>query len=300
MKTLSLVLLLLLSKGALACDICGGVHANSSIGIFAANRFHTLGLSSQFRSYQSFEGTQLHSNEDFLLSNLQFRFQLGEKFQCYGNIPYQLGIQHIQGENSYRKNGIGDAQILFNTVLLQQKDSLGITQRFFSLAAGIKTPTGYTVSPSNLHQNLYPGTGSWDYPILVNGFFRFSSFIGLQNELSYIFKGKNKYAFKYGNSSQFSSMLVFNKKMGTYRYIGALGLQLDHFAKNQWDLETLTPESQHQGLLLQSEASIHILTYRWLYSLNCNLPMWQNVSNGNLRFGPQIQLSVQFLIQQKK
>ena len=91
MKKISLMLLLGLTSTAWACDICGGVHANSSIGLFAANRFHTLGLSTQFRSYQSFENGHLHSKESFLLNSLQVRFQLGSRLQFYGQVPYQFG-----------------------------------------------------------------------------------------------------------------------------------------------------------------------------------------------------------------
>jgi hypothetical protein len=113
-------------------------------------------------------------------------------------------------------------------------------------------------------------------------------------------KGKNTYAFRYGASSQASTVLVFNKKVNSFRLLAATGFQADYFAANHWDWETLSDESLHQGLLLQAKSSINMLTFSWLYSLQAQLPVWQNINRGALNFGPQIQFSIQYLIQQKK
>jgi hypothetical protein len=299
MKTISLLLLLALSSSTWACDICGGVHANSSIGLFAANRFHTLGLSTQYRSYQSYDNGQLHSKEEFLLNSLQLRFQISPKLQFYGQLPYQIGKQSLNGELS-TKYGLGDAQGLVNYILLQHKDSLGITQQFLSAAIGLKAPTGYFVSPSNLQQNMFPGTGSWDYSLLLNGYKKLAALWGLQTELSQTLKGKNSYAFRYGASSQASTVLVFNKKVNSFRLLAATGFQADYFAANHWDWQALSQSAQHKGLLLQTKISCNLLTYHWLYSLQAHMPLWQNINSGDLNFRPQIQFSIQYLIQQKK
>jgi hypothetical protein len=299
MKKISLMLLLGLTSTAWACDICGGVHANSSIGLFAANRFHTLGLSTQFRSYQSFENGQLHSEESFLLNSLQVRFQLGSRLQFYGQVPYQFGRQLIS-EAITQKRGLGDVNGYINYILLQQQDSAGITKQFVSAAIGVKVPTGKFVSPSNLQQNLYPGTGSWDYTLLLNGYQKFHKKWGLQGELSQSWKGKNSFAFRYGTTSQISTVFVMNQKIRGYRLLSAAGLQLDYFAANKWDWEQLTESAQHKGLLFQTKMSCHLLTYNWLYNLQATLPLWQNINTGTLNFRPQIQFSIQYLIQQKK
>ena len=299
MKTISLTLLLVLSSSAWACDICGGVHANSSIGLLAANRFHTLGLSTQYRSYQSFEDGHLHSKEAFIVNSLQLRFQLGPKFQFYGQLPYQQGRQSLDGIQTTKK-GLGDTQGILNYILLQRKDSVGITQQFVSAALGVKAPTGHFVSPSNLQQNLYPGTGSWDFSLLLNGYQKLNKKFGLQSELSQTWKSKNSYAFRYGASSQVSTVFVMNQKVKTYRLLSAVGLQVDHFAANHWDWEQLSESAQHKGSVLQTKMSCHLLTYNWLYGLQASLPLWQNINTGTLYFRPQIQLSIQYLIQQKK
>lgn len=299
MKTISLMLLLVLSSSAWSCDICGGVHANSSIGLLAANRFHTLGLSTQYRSYQSFEDGHLHSKEAFIVQSLQLRFQLSPQLQFYGQLPYQHGKQSIDGIQTAKK-GLGDAQAMLNYILLQRKDSVGITQQFVSTALGVKAPTGHFISPSNLQQNLYPGTGAWDFSLLLNAYQKLHKKWGLQVELSQTWKGKNSFAFRYGATSQVSSVFVLNQKVRSYRLLSAAGLQLDHFAANHWDWEQLSESAQHKGLLFQTKMSCHLLTYNWLYSLQANLPLWQNINTGTLYFRPQIQFSIQYLIQQKK
>jgi hypothetical protein len=299
MKTISLMLLLVLSSRAWPCDICGGVHANSSIGLLAANRFHTLGLSTQYRSYQSFEDGHLHSKEAFIVNSLQLRFQLSPQLQFYGRLPYQHGKQSIDGIQTAKK-GLGEAQGILNYILLQRKDSVGITQQFVSAALGVKAPTGHFVSPSNLQQNLYPGTGSWDFSLLLNAYQQLHKKWGLQGELSQTWKGKNSFAFRYGATSQVSSVFVLNQKVKSYRLLSAAGLQLDYFAANSWDWEQLTESAQHRGQLFQTKMSCHLLTYNWLYSLQANVPLWQNINTGTLNFRPQIQFSIQYLIQQKK
>jgi hypothetical protein len=299
MKKISLMLLLGLTSTAWACDICGGVHANSSIGLFAANRFHTLGLSTQLRSYQSFENGHLHSEESFLLNSLQVRFQLGSRLQFYGQVPYQFGRQNTS-ETTTQKHGLGDVNGYLNYIFLQQQDSAGITKQFVSAAIGVKAPTGKYVSPSNLQQNLYPGTGSCDYTLLLNGYQKFHKKWGLQGELSQTWKGKNSFAYRYGATSQISTVFVLNQKVKSYRLLSAAGLQLDYFAANNWDWEQLTESAQHKGLLFQTKMSCHLLTFNWLYSLQATLPLWQNINIGTLYFRPQIQFSIQYLIQQKK
>jgi hypothetical protein len=299
MKTTHLVLVLVFAGKSLACDICGGVHANSSIGLFAANRFHTLGLSTQYRSYQSFDNGQLHSKEVFLFNSLQLRYQLGSQIQLYGQLPYQMGWQYLEEEKSL-KTGFGDAQGFINLIGLQQQDSSGITQKFISVALGVKAPTGQYVSPSNLQQNLYPGTGAWNYTLLLNGFKLLNKKWSLQSEMSHTWKGKNNYAFQYGNSSQLAALLVLNEKFQSYRFLGSLGFQVDHFAANHWDWQALAPEARHEGTLLQTKMSCNLLTYNWLYSLQAIMPIWQNINSGTLKFRPQIQFTIQYLIQQKK
>jgi hypothetical protein len=299
MKKIHFVLLLVFASKVWACDICGGVHANSSIGLFAANRFHTLGLSTQYRSYQSFENGQIHSKEDFLFNSLQLRLQVGSKLQFYGQIPYQIGRQQL-AENQTLKSGLGDVQLFTNQIVLQCKDSSGITHQFVSAAIGIKAPTGKFVSPSNLQQNLYPGTGSWDFSLLLNCFQKLNKKLGIQSEISHTWKRKNDYAFRYGNSSQLSTALVLNNQISSYRLLSSIGFQADYFASNSWEWAPLAASAQHKGVLLQSKMSCHLLTYNWLYSLQINLPLWQNINTGTLYFRPQIQFSIQYLIQQKK
>ena len=51
MKTTISIIVCLLFFSSKACDMCGGVSGNASIGLFAANQFHYLGLRSNFRDY---------------------------------------------------------------------------------------------------------------------------------------------------------------------------------------------------------------------------------------------------------
>ncbi|MEY3844972.1 MAG: hypothetical protein RL293_1394 [Bacteroidota bacterium] len=76
-----------------ACDLCGGVGSNASIGIFAANQFHLVGWRSQLRSFDSYLFSIKHSSEIYWQNDLTFRTQLGRKVQVYGAIPFQVAKQ---------------------------------------------------------------------------------------------------------------------------------------------------------------------------------------------------------------
>jgi hypothetical protein len=67
-----------------ACDLCGGVGSNASIGIFAANQFHLVGWRSQVRSFDSYLFNIKHSSEVYWQNDLTFRTQLGPKVQPMG------------------------------------------------------------------------------------------------------------------------------------------------------------------------------------------------------------------------
>ena len=76
MKKYSVILLLLVSIRANACDICGGVSGNATIGLFASTKYHMLGVKTGGQSFKSLMDGIVHSREYLFRNEFNFRFQI--------------------------------------------------------------------------------------------------------------------------------------------------------------------------------------------------------------------------------
>ncbi|MEN9973589.1 MAG: hypothetical protein RIS20_1936 [Bacteroidota bacterium] len=281
-----------------ACDLCGGVGSNASIGIFAANQFHLVGWRSQVRSFDSYLYGIKHSSETFWQNDLTFRTQLGRKVQVYCSIPFQVARQKTDF-NATVTQGMGDPNVLFTYALIDRKDSLHITKDFLNIGLGVKMPFGKSGNyPVDL-KNLYPGTGSWDGLFLANYTHRIGTRFSFQAEASHTLKGADQTAFRYGNSTQVSSVFIYNQKVKSSRFISSLGLQQDWFAASSYQGVQLT-EKANNGYVGSAKASINLLTYNWLFSIQAQKSLFQQLSQGAMQQKFVLGLSVHYLIKKKQ
>jgi hypothetical protein len=281
-----------------ACDLCGGVGSNASIGIFAANQFHLVGWRSQLRSFDSYLFSIKHSSEIYWQNDLTFRTQLGRKVQVYGAIPFQVAKQKTDF-NAMMIYGIGDPNVLLTYALIDRKDSMHVTQDFLNLGLGIKMPLGRTGNYSLDLKNLYPGTGSWDGLLLANYTRRLDSRFSIQAEASHTVKGTDQATYRYGNSTQLSSSLIYNRKVQRARFIASFGFQQDWFASSSYQGSILT-EQANNGFMSSIKASVNLLTYNWLLSIQGQKAMLQNLSQGSVQQKFVFGLSVNYLIKKKQ
>lgn len=298
MRSIILACMLVMSVKSFACDICGGVSSNASIGLLASTKFHTIGFKSSFRSFSSYMYGIRHSQESIFSQEIQFRTQIHSRIQLMGSIPYQSTIQKRDFGSDFI-SGMGDPNILSNFILFQNRDSNGVNKTFLSLGIGLKAPLGKTTENSNGLKNLFPGTGSWDYLLLSNYTNQFAKFWGWQTEMSYSFKGKDQFGFQYGNSFQSSSQVFRNFKISSYRLIVAAGINLEHHASSRVN-GSETIGKTNDGIVLSSRASINLLTYRWLWSVNIQNPNYQNLNDGTIRQRFSGSISINYLLKTSK
>jgi hypothetical protein len=232
------------------------------------------------------------------LQELRFRAQLNKRFQLLGSIPYQFSFQsHDTGNESI--NGFGDPNLLLNGILLHKKDTNGLDQHFLTLGFGFKFPLGKNVASSSNLKNLYPGTGSLDYLVISTYTHQFTSKFGWQSELSYSLKGTDKYAFKYGNSSQLNSQLYYSKKLKEYRLIFALGAVFDYFESTSID-GNIDPVIDTKGHVLALKSSLNLFTYNWLWTVSVQQPVQQSSRNGAVLQHTSASVSLNYLIKNNK
>ena len=194
MKKLWIVLALLSSGRAMACDVCGctGAAAMSFPGGFI--RESQVGLAWQHVRFDSrhlpsilkgSEGVERVSTERFQLLMLQSRIRISNRFQLLGNIPVQFVDKQDEGKRT-RINGLGDAQL---GVSWQYSPDSVFPGSGWLLQAEylLKVPTGeyrQELISEQVSRYMLPGTGSYDH------FFR----VGLQKQVNrWIFRGNYLY-----------------------------------------------------------------------------------------------------------
>ena len=298
MRLFFLACSLLFSVSIFACDICGGVSGNASIGLFASTKFHTIGYRSSMRSFSSYLYGIRHSQEFLFSQEIQFRTQIHRRIQLMGAIPFQYAYQK-RDLGSDAVWGISDPNLMGNFILLQQQDSTGMSTNFLSVGVGVKFPLGKNVPGTNVLKNLYPGTGSWDYLFISNFTKQFSKKWGWQTEASYALKGKDKYGFQYGNTAQLASQAFRSSKVSSYRLIIAAGFTYEHHQSSRTNgqlIEGIT----NAGYVLSGRASVNLLTYRWLWSIAIQQPVNQNFNDGIIRQQLSGSLSLNYLLKKSK
>jgi hypothetical protein len=297
MKKYSVILLLFVSIRVNACDICGGVSGNATIGLFASTKYHMLGVKTGVQSFKSLMDGILHSREYLFRNEFNFRFQFHKRIQVIGVIPYQLGFQKRDLGNDLVQ-GLGDPMAMLNGILWHKKDTNGRAIHFLSCGFGIKLPLGRVGSNSSAIKNLYPGTGAWEELLILNYTSTLNRSWSIQNELSYAFKQSNNTGYKYGNSSQVSITAVNNRKLRFRRLISSVGLVYTHFEPSIVDGEVLIVNS-NRGYVLAPRASINLIGFSWIYSLQCQIPMSQNLNNRSIKQTSGIEAEITYLVKTK-
>jgi hypothetical protein len=299
MKNILLIGLLLISKIHLrACDICGGVSGNASIGLFASSSFHMIGLKTQTQVYASYLNGIRHSQEIILRNDLNFRMQITKRFQVMASIPYQIARQ-VRDFGNDVKSGFGDPLLIGNAILFHKKDSAEVTKHFVSGAVGIKFPFGeYGDNESSL-MNLYPGTGGLDGIVMMNYTKGWNGGWGLQNEVSWSIKSSNANGYRYGNVFQLSSMFLNNQKWKLKRIIPAVGYIYNHFNRSSINGQILN-ESNNYGYVFSGKIAINVMTYNWLFGVSTQIPILQHMNAGITKQFFGTELSCTYLLKSKK
>ncbi len=283
-----------------ACDVCGGVSANSTIGFAPTNDFHYFGIRSNYRRFHSqtesmITGT-MNSDEYFFQSELMGKFQVSQRWQIIGVIPYSYVSQK---ENSVktRKSGLGDLALLSFYSPFISKDSSGFIRQQLNIGFGIKFPTGSFAESAHTMSNMYPGTGAFDFTLSAN-YFKQTRKNGVQIEASHTVRLENKYAYQYGSISNLSGNFfhVFKAKASIFRPF--VGIQGTYFGKDCID-RIIVSESVNHGLSVGGKIGLNYVKSNWFVSLSTQIPIYQNLGNGAVHQKEAVQLSINYLISKK-
>lgn len=300
MKHIIMIAFALIVQTVFACDICGGISAPGTMGILPGNEFHFVGLRLNYNSYESYHSTGIGipnrvTNEYFLRSDLQLRWQLNRKVGFILSAPYHYNVQREDDKRS-TTNGIGDISIGVNYLLLDKVNEE--TEQILRIGSGIKGPTGDYARNAWETSNMDPGSGAWDFSF--NTYFTaFKNNWGLLQENVYNLRTKNNVDYKYGNN-------LLTRLSGIYRVlIGSKTLLLPaigaSYSNTQTDRIKDIPVSSsfNQGHVVNIETGLTLLTNKFMLNLRYNVPAYQNISDGDVKAFGGLEFSTYFLIQKK-
>lgn len=301
MKIFSSILVVLMSFGVFACDICGGISSPSSDGLLFGNQYHFIGFRanySHFRSYHrsSFSEDVTVSAEHFIQTGIVGQWQFAKRFNAQLNVPYRTNLQYIENDEQLQ-HGIGDLTLHINWMILEKKNE-SRTSNFLTVGAGVKTPTGnYSKEPWST-SNLSPGTGSWDPQFNLN-YRLLKKRFNLQIENSFNLKTANKYGYRYGNaiSSRANAFYSFTTKNNA-KMLPLIGVAYLYTNTDRID-GYLVSESFNSGHVFNIEIGVNYLINNWMLNTKWAQPIVQTIANGDVVLSGMLEFGVHYLIQKK-
>lgn len=209
LKLISTIILVALTVGVKACDICGCGVGSYYIGILPEYNKRFIGLRYQHKSLQTHLGpagerTPLSTDETYQSAEVWGGWNFGKKFRILAFVSYNFNKKVSQSING-EKNGLGDVAVMAYYNLLNKSGSVGnnLLVQSLWLGAGIKAPTGKYEPSERLAvqespNNFQLGTASTDFTFNVAYDIRLQD-LGLNANINYKVNTENKYDYRYGN-----------------------------------------------------------------------------------------------------
>jgi hypothetical protein len=283
-KLLAVIVALLFSFSAFACEICGCSINGYYFGILPQSLKNHIGVRYTYRSFQS---QHLISEQLFILGNksteyynsaeLWGRFYLTKKLQLLVFVPFNHYLTNEQGTKTTAK-GIGDITIVANYTLYNDA-ATGTTNFKQSLlvGGGIKLPTGkFNVSKSSqeLNPSINAGTGSIDFlsDIIYNCRYKR---VGLNLDANYRINTTNKDDFKYGNRFTTAAKFFYWQDVGKkITLLPNAGLLFENAAK---DIHGDEVQNISGGNVTYFAAGLEVYGGRLNVGATFNHPLSQNM-----------------------
>jgi hypothetical protein len=86
--------------------------------------------------------------------------------------------------------------------------------------------------------------------------------------------------------------------MGMRRLISSIGFIYSHFQPSLLDGEVLSLNN-NKGFVLSPKASLNLIGYRWLYSIQCQVPLFQNLNDRSIKQTFGIEAGITYLLKTK-
>lgn len=298
MKQTITILIWFVSLSVYSCDICGGISMPSTQGILPGTKFHYVGLRSSWIQFHTNEDiSHLASKETFFRTELNGRYQFNKRISAQISVPYVINIQ-FKGSETTSISGIGDIHTYIYWNVIMKENTERRTNFTLRLGSGLKTPTGSYSRNVWETNNLYPGTGAFDY-----GFSSYLSWnkgkLGFINENLITIKTANPVGYKFGNAYLSRFMASYNLKVKQQTlFIPFVGITA--FMTDRDQIQNIpVGQTFNSGVNVLSESGITLFSNKMMYTLKCGLPLFQELSGGEVKMNGTLEFSINYLINKK-
>lgn len=285
-----------------ACDVCGCVSGLSTQGFLPNERFHFVGIVSNYNEFQSqrnilFSDEIEYSTEAFYKSSLTGRWQISDRIAIIGSIPFVYN-QQIRDNQTTTETGIGDVSIFVNTLIVNKQDDSNA--QYLRVGVGSKVPTGRYSSVALETSNLFPGSGAFDILFSTNYMYRKMKW-GMIQENQVRIPTENKVGYKYGTTVNANFYGFYaHKTNNTVELMPFLGAGI------QWkDVDKINriPVAQqfNGGVIATTDIGLQAVLPSWMIHLKYGHPVFQQLSNNDVKMTVgNLELGIRYLIKKAK
>ncbi len=292
MKTFVTVLLsiVFLAK-ARSCDVCGCAGMMMGFGDLSLYPQNTLGISYLSRTFNS----SLGSSDHFTQLELSGRYVLNPRWSVRAALPYIWGLKSSSESNPILISGLGDASVKASYVAYYSGTES--SSRKWTVGGGVFLPTGRFEDreSSLLPQNFQLGSASWDYVFESRYQLSEGDWVGLL-QTQYVVNTLNREAYKFGNQSGVQLTVAHKFGFSKWAVVPLASLAWEYFARDVNSRGYYQYGTGGQGLSFMAGAQVK--TKSWLWSIRAGSNLVTN--QGNYRPGPQVAISVNYLISNSK
>ncbi|MCF8275766.1 MAG: transporter [Flavobacteriales bacterium] len=299
---LGLGLLTMSSLSVQACDQCGCA-SSGFMGIVPQFGKHYVGLRYSFQQFKTTHlgslydtAEQERSVENFHSVELLGRYVPHKRVQLLASLPFTYRIQKSNISGSFVGYGIGDATIGAVYTVLSTPDTVGKKVRHNILVgAGLKIPTGATQLKQDnevLHQNLQPGSGSWDPNFNLRYILRIKRW-GVSSLINYKLNTTNRFDYKFGDRITGIVGAFYWTIYRNVTFMPQVALNADYAMT---DIDNRRRQVKTGGYLLTARAEVQIGYKRFMSSLGYGLPIGYELGAGEVTPKHQFNFSILFLI----
>lgn len=284
------LLLFAASAPSWACDVCGGISGNQSLGILPQYSNHFVGVQYQIRHFSSIhpalaEGEDEYSDEYYRMAQLWGRYNAGKRLRLFAFLPYYTNTQVIKDGARVTNSGIGDASVLANYVILSSADTSSANLKHrLQAGGGLKLPTGKFEKGNGTTDlpMMQPGTGSWDFILNANYTLRGKN-AGLLVDATYTVTTPNSSSYKYGNRLMGNMLGFYTWQLSPVTVVMQTGGQYE-FALHDYDNFSKKWLNEDTG----GSMLFGVLGFQAIYKkvgLQCSVqtPLWQQYGGGHVQ-----------------
>ncbi len=284
-----------------ACDVCGG-SGDNVFGLLPSYKSRFLGIRYQYRHYRVTHPALFASEESTQAENFYQQADLWgrygfakNKLQLYASLPIAYNIQK-ENSSKYAALGLGDAQLMLQVQLLNSSDSASYKLRHILFGgAGLKLPTGkYHLQDGNydLPAGMQPGSGSFDIPLNLIYTLQYRK-VGLNTELNYKLNTTAlKGAYRFGDRLSAGMQFLFRYRYKAAMFVPYLNLSFEH---RNADSKLGYKQDFTGGQAFSAGIGAECFLKTWAIGFSTQHPIYQNLGEGNIKGGLQIQSRVLFL-----